>query len=184
MPHLIPLYFADDTYILYTDPLAGDYKFGHFSTYRNFFIFAVKACSNAHLRLAATPEYDVGIHDAFELSVGTLNNSCTELSLVEFRTGSVRQNFTETPGILDCDDYRDFWISWDNQRVRFGEGELYLNEVIYLDTENDVNIHFIETATGVDIEGWWSISKHQGREVSKYAYTSCKSAALPITVNS
>ena len=28
----------------------------------------------------------------------------------------------DTPGILSCDEYREFWVSWDQGTIAFGTG--------------------------------------------------------------
>ncbi len=48
--------------------------------------------------------------------------------------GDVVYTEAETPNIMSCEDYQDFWVSWeytnDNRRhLRVGRGQLY-NDVI------------------------------------------------------
>ncbi len=60
----------------------------------------------------------------------------------------------EIPDLLDCDNFRDFWISWDSS-LRIGRGHIV--DVDTLMTVDNVNIDFTSVSVGThyNITGLW-----------------------------
>ncbi len=61
---------------------------------------------------------------------------------------------SEIPDLLDCDNFRDFWISWDSS-LRIGRGHIV--HVDTLITVDNVNIDFTSVSVGThyNITGLW-----------------------------
>lgn len=127
-------------------------------TAKEVFRFSVQACSEANIFLAQTPYYkDVGA----QIKIGTNNNEKTTIIPDVSNTG--HSESVATPRILDCDVMREFWISWDRNKVSVGKGQPSENEILSTShTIDDVKAFSISTVEGV--QGFWEIDKKEGME--------------------
>ncbi len=80
-------------------------------------VFHVMACTNAHLALSSLPKKITIL--TYEMVIGDHNNTRTLLR--DSIGGSILAQ-SVTPGILSCDQYRTFWLSWTIHSIRFGVG--------------------------------------------------------------
>ncbi|CAD5116870.1 DgyrCDS5711 [Dimorphilus gyrociliatus] len=101
---------------------------------RHTFVFKVKACSEAHIYLfeyfPGGPLYEV------HLGLGVQDNTWSFLDVYK-REGSAITEQTKkdvnSPGIIDCSDYRTFWISWRHEEFAVGQGPIR-NEQLLMTT--------------------------------------------------
>ena len=110
------------------------------------FVFSVLACHRAHVYLSTgdvnSPLYNIAIGDDKnrQSTIRDKNNSPVLVA--------------NTPGILDCQEERDFWLSWTDQTIRVGEGsdsgnmflEYYMPDYVPI---TEVSVVTEDYATGV-----------------------------------
>ena len=67
------------------------------------------------------------VHFSYVIRIGTNGNNETTIT----RTGS---DFAEeafpSVGILNCEEYRDFWVSWTSREVKIGRGTSVDSDVV------------------------------------------------------
>ena len=123
--------------------------------------FRVRACHDAivylsHERMAASDS-------AYEIAIGTKNNLRTQI-----RRASDRQVLADedTPDIVNCSNYRQFWVSWVEGLLQMGTGGLKdINKVISHDTADTRTIRSV-AMTGDNLQGdpaRWEVRKNSGK---------------------
>ena len=78
----------------------------------------VKACHNVQVTLAS--RYGDEFTHAYSVQLGYDSNQVSYIFLDKGADES-RAQFT-TPGILNCQEYRTFWVNWLEGFVSFGSG--------------------------------------------------------------
>ena len=82
--------------------------------------FRLMACSEAHVTLSENPNYESDDILAFDVVLGDSGNTKTVIK--DGQNGVVRAT-ADSPDILSCKDYRDFWVRWDDYGlVQVGRG--------------------------------------------------------------
>ncbi len=83
------------------------------------FVFRVQACQNVELRLAET----IGSSD-IQITIGAQN----AISYITYGEHVIRE---DTPNILNCDEYRTFYVRWTGSTIGVGTGSgIYYNQII------------------------------------------------------
>lgn len=72
--------------------------------------FGLKSCKNAQIGLVYIP----GIHLGYQIIIGDGN------SVSYILKEGTRVAETQTPGILDCNERRFFWVRWENGHFEVG----------------------------------------------------------------
>ena len=68
---------------------------------------------------------------------------------------------TETPGVLSCNEYRTFWISWLNSYLRVGKGHKYNHhEILKLEEAIPHTVGAISITTDGTEGDWHFESEH------------------------
>ena len=81
------------------------------------------ACHDIRVSLAT--EQGIPIYDVY---LGAYDNTMSYI-VVSYTTTNV--SYHEESGLLDCDEYRSFWISWRDNEVNVGKGEIVsLNNIM------------------------------------------------------
>uniref|UniRef100_X2B7D1 Farnesoic acid O-methyl transferase domain-containing protein n=1 Tax=Capitella teleta TaxID=283909 RepID=X2B7D1_CAPTE len=119
--------------------------------------FRVKACSDAHIAVAPTSGVD--LTEAFyDIVLSGWENTRTQIRRVQ---NGLREDVSEpidTTGLLDCDHFKDFWVSWANNVVQVGKGIIPRHHVLLSHSLNDIYpIKAVAISTGFDHEGEWKI---------------------------
>lgn len=71
----------------------------------------------------------------------------------------------KTPGILDCNEYREFWVSWLNGHIAVGYGGLVgLNQIIDYHDESPMSISYLALTTYSSGFGYFLIYTVPGKE--------------------
>ncbi|XP_011342741.1 uncharacterized protein LOC105282474 isoform X1 [Ooceraea biroi] len=115
--------------------------------------FRVKAPNDAHIALTTGPNEGDPMYEVF---IGGWSNSKSVVRKNRTKPDVVE---VETPGILDADDYRGFWIRWDNGNGitltvgKEGESDPFLS---YTDPE-PFGIGYFGVCTGWGATGDWLI---------------------------
>lgn len=85
----------------------------------------------------------------FQVILGTHGNTRSSI----FKNDKRELVATEdTPDIMQCKGYKDFWIKWNNTRLSVGEGELGKREFLSYDDSDVFTIHAISLRSA-DPEG-------------------------------
>ena len=87
-----------------------------FTPYTTFITFAVKAQNDAILALSDQLENPT---KSYEVVIGANGNTRTEIRS-EIQTSSRKSALT--PSVLNKDQFREFWISWNSGVVSVGTG--------------------------------------------------------------
>ncbi|KAI0235762.1 hypothetical protein LSAT2_013711 [Lamellibrachia satsuma] len=151
-----------DSYLVYT---------GYTDGYSNVFIpgneyfrFQVLACHDVTVALSAVP----GVTDrqTYEVLIGGAQNNLSEIRTHDSGQPAAQNT---TPGLLDCDEYRPFWIMWEDGDIVVGRGRV-LGEQIFVQLKNPQNSHEVRgvsVKTGKDTPGKWFIP----RDLFAYLHT-------------
>ncbi|ELU10678.1 hypothetical protein CAPTEDRAFT_63764, partial [Capitella teleta] len=130
--------------------------------------FSVKACNDAHIALSSNPGFTA--EHTYEIVLGGASN---KKSFIRNETLSASLVSKDTPGILSCDEYREFWISWEHDMIEVGTGtdtgrDMFMN---YAGTSL-FPIHGLAVSTGWGAEGDWELNlKITFETVDSYTYT-------------
>ncbi|XP_012524783.1 uncharacterized protein LOC105830158 isoform X2 [Monomorium pharaonis] len=110
--------------------------------------FRVKAPNDAHIALTTGPQEGEPMYEVF---IGGWSNS---KSVVRKNRSRPDVAETETPGILSADEYRGFWIRWNNDVLTVGKEGESAPFLSYADPEPFGISHF-GVCTGWGATGEW-----------------------------
>ena len=90
-----------------------------------------------------------------------LSSVCESLHLYVCR-GYVR--FEETPGILDPNEFREFWISWKDGRIAVGRGRIpLLREILAWTDPKHMTVSYLSMGM-YNNEGHWEMYTVPGKD--------------------
>ena len=117
--------------------------------------FHVRACQEANIQLNTVKSYM-----SYDLVVGAEGNTKIILSK-PFETLTT----VTAVDILQCERYKQFWLTWSEQTIRLGEGDtigdIFLLEYPYDPSDGAINqLHFFTETTGQ-----WMVSREQGHTI-------------------
>lgn len=127
-------------------------------------LFSVRACSSAQIALAET----LGNLEtnAYEIILGAYDNTQTFIRKQVGGDEAEEGNSVETPGILDCHSYRDFYISWNDGTIEVGSGHSSSHALLTWHDSNPHEIRDFAMATGPAGSGTWKFPQTSG-EISQ-----------------
>ena len=96
----------------------------------------------------------------YEFRIGGLMNKLTSLSLAK-QQSDMRTN-ASTLGILSCEQYRQFWITWGSNNFQLGQGNLYDNKIIDFDDNSPYYVTGIGLGTSDGNEANWEFEQKDG----------------------
>lgn len=121
-------------------------------------VFKVKAGSDVHVALSTVQ----GTKDGYEVVIGGWDNS---QSVIRTEEGHVAEE--QTPNILNADQFRYFWISWDSndRRIKAGTGSA-VGENTFIELQDDFfrHINAIGLATGYGYAGTYEFQDIYGKQ--------------------
>lgn len=128
-------------------------------------VFKVKSCRHASLALSAFLGLSRPL--TYVVSIGTKANKETE---IDWRIGdSTSRVSIASENILNCDEYRDFWVSWRDDMVRVGKGRVVgEDEVLKHEGSSDLkshSVHAVSLGTSEGADGHWDIANYQGTTI-------------------
>ncbi|XP_067210241.1 C3 and PZP-like alpha-2-macroglobulin domain-containing protein 8 isoform X3 [Linepithema humile] len=112
--------------------------------------FRVKAPNDAHIALTTGPQEGDPMYEVF---IGGWSNS---KSVIRKNRTKPEVAEVETPGILNIDDYRGFWIRWDNGVLTVGKEGDSAPFLTFADPE-PFGIGYFGVCTGWGATGDWLI---------------------------
>ncbi|CAH1794507.1 unnamed protein product [Owenia fusiformis] len=141
----------------------NDYNFVHgwITTYGlNQIVFEIEACSDAHIQLPLDPTNTAV--DVYEVVLGGWAN--TQSAIRDRKMGELKTQ-AATPNILNCDEFRKFWISWKGGLIQVGTGSLYgINRIMSWQDPAPHLVNAVSVATGFGHEAIWRLPVFPGRE--------------------
>ena len=70
----------------------------------------------------------------------------------------------QTPDILDCQEFKKFWLSWEEGLIRLGHGlATGVDSIIQWQDPNPYIIKGVAISTGYGATGKWDFSQIEGR---------------------
>ena len=119
--------------------------------------FQVKACGQVQLALSSYP----GVPDvnAYMIGIG-VGQYNTEVNIVHEGEVKATQNLL---GVLICDTFMNFWVSWHNGIIQVGRGSVQSDVHIIgwqHDEPHDVNV--VAMTTDADNDGVWQFVRLKG----------------------
>ncbi len=122
--------------------------------------FKLRVCQDAKVALA---NFDVGTNTSYEVLIGLGSDGTTQILVTGVQGES---NSTKSPGILDCDSFKVFWISWFQRTIRFGRGSiLFQDELLSLTPKNVFEVHRISMTSWYTDPGYWIFSNDLGKNI-------------------
>ena len=123
----------------------------------HYLIFTVRACSNAHIILANRP--GIADFDSFEIIIGYNDNK--ETVIRRGPSAAILKNVS-TPGILNCTELRDMWMSWEDNLISVGRGiSAGINRILEYRDESKMKINAASFATA-GTRGIWEFNEVKG----------------------
>ena len=125
------------------------------------FTFRVRTCEDVGLVLVTSSPDGFGRH-SFEVIIGGWGNSESAIKRVLTWATLVR---VPTPQILDCDNFRTFWVSWENGVLEVGVGDLFDLSFMSVPLEDEANMHAVSFGT-LGVYGEWEVPQREGTIIS------------------
>ena len=122
----------------------------------SYLTFSVRACQDAHIALGRF----AGETGALEVVLGVDGN---QRSVILSTKQGREVASMDTPNILSCDQFRDFWVGWSEGDIRFGRALIFGRQFI-LGWKSEVPrfIRTIEVASGTDEAVEWKMFMQPG----------------------
>lgn len=124
----------------------------HVVVSRKAFYFEVQACRAASVVLLERPGVTSSV---VRIVIGDNDNAKTVIILPNGVISSA-----DTPYILSCEQYRKFWISWENGQIRLGHGLPYDQVIVTSDYVQPVSV--VALSTDVSVTGDWRFLHEEG----------------------
>lgn len=117
-------------------------SYGITGTNRHYLIMDIKGCRDAHIGLSKTEMDSINKRPTYEIVIGGSNNTLTYIR---------QNNLSKTlgAGVIICNKYSPFWVTWDNDVISFGLGhELYRSTSFsWSDPNSPLDIKFVGIGT-------------------------------------
>ena len=151
--------FVDDVYTIHTMDLPSFDKIWLFTDMETF-TFEVHACKEANIFLSTTPFHKT---DGLHIKIGAKDNQVISITEGENLLGE-----KQTPNVLSCDRYRWFWLSWDDNVVRVGEGSTVKTGELIAVEYNTAEMKAFSISTVDNVEGFWRFTKSEGIQLTYF----------------
>ncbi|XP_071943363.1 C3 and PZP-like alpha-2-macroglobulin domain-containing protein 8 [Antedon mediterranea] len=137
------VFFCPNERITISTPNTYDYKYVKKPSNLQVFSFACKAENDAHIALAVDP---TGM-DLYEIVLGGWQNTKSWITASKQGEHLVT---VSTPGIVSWDEFRAFWITFENGLIVVGHGEIPSNTstIMSWQLESEINVDYLGFSTG------------------------------------
>ncbi|KAL4231839.1 hypothetical protein ACF0H5_009415 [Mactra antiquata] len=134
--------------------------------------FSVQACNDAHIALSANKGLDTT--DTYEIVIGGWTDSQSVIR--DCKQCQHKDEVHHQSHPLDCNQAHQFWISWTNNYIRVGLGNIIGEQQFMAWNDTDPHpVNYIAIATGFGASGAWSFN------INKYSTGKFWVAATDIT---
>jgi hypothetical protein len=127
-----------------------------FIVHQPFIAFQVLACREARILLTEDP-FDLSVYTR-EVLLGGWGNTKSAIYTKNNQTGVEK----DTTGILDCEDFRQFWIRWESGVLSVGQGQLNGEELMSYEETESRSIVAVSISTGDGSTGEWQFNHDVG----------------------
>ena len=124
------------------------------TTNKNLFTFQVRACSEAHIALAAIPF--IYPDKTYEIIIGDEGN--TKCTIRRKVNGDIVKQVS-LASLLSCDILRGFWISWEKGNILVGFNTPYTNIFLNWTDSTPLQISSVALSTYKAGPGEWQFSR-------------------------
>ncbi|CAG2197389.1 unnamed protein product [Mytilus edulis] len=122
--------------------------------------FLIKACNNAFVSLCRSKQMS-SKENYYEIAFGSDHNFKLRIRRFHQQVESYKLMHA---GVLDCYEYKAFWISWINGSISIGKGvDRCQNEVLSWHDPNSFSIKSIGVMTGYGSTGEWLVLSYTGK---------------------
>lgn len=112
--------------------------------------FKVKACHDAHAALSQNKGVDSIL--TYEIAIGGWGNK--KSAIRKKKQGDNLSIIDHSP--VDCNNYKEFWISWINGVISVGYGlTVGINRFLFLNDRNPHPVNYVAFSTGWGSSGKW-----------------------------
>ena len=123
-------------------------------------VFSVKACNDAHLAMAESEAKPNEL--AYTIQIGNYKNTKSVIRTSK-KPGSENKALALTPNILNCDEFRTFWVSWRNGRIQVGRGSVpKQRQFMEWEDPRPLPVNFFSVSSGYGSTGEWRIGLTPG----------------------
>ena len=157
----LPNHSTGNTYSRLTTDVFDYHTFWMKTTKTNF-VFKVRCCNDAHVLMATTMHRNDTDH-AYEVVFGGGQNQRAFVRKGSSWTGAPGyEEWTDFPGLVDCDELRTFWTSWGDGLLQAGSGAVPLSHTLltWQDPE-PLDVEYLAVSTGWGSTGEWDITHDQ-----------------------
>ena len=144
-------------------PSDGNYRHGWISVKdQTFLTLEVRSCLDARIALSAIPgNWD---EQTYEVVLGATNN--TKSIIRDTRDGDDK-SVADTPGVLDCEQPKAFWVGWKDGNIEVGQGNVYGRDVLlqWRDSKDPHPVYAVSFTVGTFQPRYalWTIREPAGR---------------------
>ena len=132
-------------------------------TSTTYLVFKVRCCSDAHVLISTTIHKTDAAH-AYEFVFGGGSNHWLFLRKGSWIDGQEFEKSAEFPGLVNCDELRTFWLSWEGGLLQAGGGGIPLSHTLLVwQDPNPLDVQYLALSTGMDNTGEWVIRQDQGQ---------------------
>ena len=103
---------------------------------RTTFSFRLRTCSDALITLRSSHDDQTSLLPDYQFHIGALDSHQAstygriELTIID-ADGRPVVKTVDVTDLLNCNEFRRFWISWKEGRVEIGRDELYSNSLLF-----------------------------------------------------
>ncbi|XP_077993522.1 C3 and PZP-like alpha-2-macroglobulin domain-containing protein 8 [Glandiceps talaboti] len=151
------VFFCPNERIHISTPNNYEYQYVELPPEITFFTFTVKAENDVHLALSALPQ---DLPAMYEIVIGGFQNM--DSWLARSKQGEHEVD-VRTKNILSWDEFRAFWICWEDGNIQVGYGNTHTNESVFLtwQDEEPLPVMYIGFSTGWGSLGEFKIWKKE-----------------------
>lgn len=131
------------------------------------FQFQVKACMDLHIFLTQNP----GSVEAYAYQI-VLGSDDNQKSSIRKKEPYQHTETFDTPNVLNCESYLDFWLSWTSNIIEMGTGVTTGNNMLFSwrDVSNPYPINVLSLASRHSGQVVWQFLRESGEETKLHSF--------------
>ncbi|KAK6186260.1 hypothetical protein SNE40_008330 [Patella caerulea] len=133
--------------------------------------FQVKACGNAHIFLQENEVADLDTDGNWVFALGSWGNSRSEIIA---SVTSHSRFATHLEVLMDCNEFRPFWIRWAGGLLELGKGSEYGIDTMSVHAIPPLELNYAFILTGWGSDGCWNIDMPETILVSGWTVSANK----------
>ena len=122
-------------------------------------VLRIQACHDAHIALMERPGNDT--LDTYEIVIGGWEN--TKSAIRDQKMGPLKIQ-VDSPKVLDCDEFRTFWLGWEMGMIRVGKGTFFgKDEIMSWQDPMPYDVNAVSLASGFEASATWRVDLEKGK---------------------